>query len=182
MQNIKMRVVAGKYRGRPIYYDLDSKGIRPTKDMVRQGLFNALSFDVKGRVALDLFAGTGALAIEALSRGASFATLVDKNRNALDLIKQNTSYIEEKYEIVNSDFKNFLLKDTTYKYDLIFLDPPYVFDVLEVYKELKSSSLIGEKAIFVLESDKPLNIIEENCKIKTYKYGITYITIIWSNL
>lgn len=177
-----MRVVAGKYARRPIMFDLDSKNIRPTKDMVRQGLFNALGLDVKSRVVLDLFAGTGALGIEALSRGARFVTFVDKNKDALDLIKSNTTYIEEKFEIVSSDYVSFLKQEREEKYDLIFLDPPYIFDVIDIYRTLKNIKFISDTAIFVLESDKPLNLSEENCKIKTYKYGITYVTILWSAL
>lgn len=182
MQNIKMRVVGGKYARRQIVYNSEAKNIRPTKDMVREGLFSALGFDIKGCRVLDLFAGTGALGIEAISRGALSATFVDKSKEALDLIEKNTAYIEEEVITVASDYENFLRKYEGAKFDLVLLDPPYSYDLVDIFSKIIEAKITNNNAIYVLESDKPLSISFEGSKIKTYKYGITYITIIWRSL
>lgn len=181
MQNIKMRVVGGQYSRRHIIYDGD-KDIRPTKDIVRQGIFNALGHDVVGKRVLDLFAGTGALGIEALSRGAEAVTLVDQSSAAIKLIKTNTSYIEKGVDIVRQDYSSFIQRATKQSYDLLFLDPPYHLDVKAILEAVDTAQLLKPSAIVVLESDKPLAFFIESGKIKSYKYGITHVTIWWRNI
>lgn len=182
MQNITMRVVGGKYARRNLTIDVENKDIRPTKDMVRQGVFNALGLHVLGKNVLDLFAGTGALGVEALSRGALSASFVDLSPKALKLIELNTKFVEEPVEIVRLNYQSFIANEPKNKFDLIFLDPPYHLDVLAILEEILKASIIGRNAIIVLESDKPLAISSELGKIRTYKYGITHVTIIWRNL
>lgn len=182
MQNIKMRVVGGKYIRRPISYDLDNKLIRPTKDIVRQGIFNALRNDIKGKAVLDLFAGTGALGIEALSQGAKSATFVDSLVSAQKIIRSNTSYIEESLQIIDQDYKTFLQNCNSDCYDVIFLDPPYHLDVISILDEVIKTDILCAGGIIVIESDKALTIVLENSRIRTYKYGITHVTIIWRTI
>lgn len=179
MQTVTMRVVAGKYSRRPIQIDVDNKDIRPTKDMVRQGVFNALSYDVENRVVLDLFSGTGALGIEALSRGAKTATFIDQSKNAIQLIKTNTSFVEEPVEVMQMNYQTFLQSSKKDYFDLIFLDPPYHLDIHLVLDQLLTSGVVKTDAIIVLETDKPLSLVLDKSRIRTYKYGITHITIIW---
>lgn len=182
MQNLTMRVVGGKYIRRQIQFDPNNTGTRPTKDMVRQGIFNALGETVKDRIALDLFSGTGALGIEAISRGARTATFVDQARNAIQLIQTNTQFLEEPYEIVQLDYKRFLANAKKSSFDLVLLDPPYLLDIEAILTEVLTSGILKDDAILVLESNKPLSITLEHSKIRTYKYGITYVAIIWRTL
>ena len=177
-----MRVVGGKYIRRPISYDIDNKLIRPTKDVVRQGIFNALRNDIKDKTILDLFAGTGALGIEALSQGAKSATFVDSLLNAQKTIRSNTSYIEESFQIKDLDYKSFLQNCNSDCYDIIFLDPPYHLDVISILDEVIKADILCRDGIIVLESDKALTITLENSRIRTYKYGITHVTIIWRTI
>lgn len=179
MQTLTMRVVAGKYSRRPLQIDVDNKDIRPTKDMVRQGVFNALSFDVKHRVVLDLFSGTGALGIEALSRGAHAATFIDQSKHAIQLIKTNTTFVEEPIEVMQMNYQTFLESSPKNRFDLVFLDPPYHLDILIILDQVLASGILKEEAILVLETDKPLSLVLDKSRIRTYKYGITHITIIW---
>lgn len=182
MQNIKMRVTGGKYVRRNITYSLDLKDIRPSKDITRQGLFNALRGDLKDKTILDLFAGTGALGIEALSRGAKEATFVDLSRKAVELIKANTSYVEENINVLMLDYKSFLSTCRPQSYEVLFLDPPYHLDAVKILNEVIDAQIMVKNAIIIVETDKPLALTMENAKIKTYKYGITHVTIIWRTL
>ena len=182
MQNIKMRVTGGKYVRRNINYSLDLKDIRPSKDIARQGLFNALGGDLKDKTILDLFAGTGALGIEALSRGAKEATFVDLSKRAVELIKANTIYVEEKINVLMLDYKSFLTTCRPQSYEVLFLDPPYHLDVVKIFNDVSDAQIMAKNAIIIIETDKALTLDIENAKIRSYKYGITHITIIWRTL
>ena len=126
-----MRVISGRVRGRrlktPENYD-----IRPTTDNVKESLFNIIQFDIEGRRVLDLFAGTGQLGIECLSRGAESAVFVDRRKDAASLIRENlkTTELSHRAKVVNGDSMEYL-KGVREKFDLIFLDPPYAEDLLE---------------------------------------------------
>ena len=118
-----MRVISGKYKGRKLN-GFTLGGTRPTMDRVKESLFAMINPYLKGSVCLDLFAGTGALGIEAVSNGASSITFVDNSPSAIKVLKENTRQIEEEVDIVFSDYKKYL-KTTSKKFDIIFLDPPY---------------------------------------------------------
>ena len=126
-----MRVITGTARGVPLKAP---KGMdtRPTMDQVKEGIFSAIQFEVEGRTALDLFAGSGQLGIEALSRGAQRAVFVDRRTDAVKLIRENLALtrLEEGAKVVCGDSMAYLnaLRE---KFDLIFLDPPYADDLLE---------------------------------------------------
>lgn len=182
MQNLAMHIVAGKYYRRPIVYNPDNHEIRPTKAIVRQGLFNAIGYQIIDANVLDLFAGTGALGVEALSRGAKSATFVDLSPKAIAFIKANTSFVEEDYKIIPQNYLAFLSSCPKSTYDVLFLDPPYHLDNVEILQQLMKAEIMKEKAIIVLETDKPLILTLDNSKIKTYKYGLTHLTIIWRNI
>ena len=117
-----MRVITGSARGRrlktPETYD-----IRPTTDNVKEALFNILQFDVEGRRVLDLFAGTGQLGIEALSRGAKSAVFVDADRDAVRIVRENLKLCGLSAEVRQQDALSLLRQGGVY--DLIFVDPPY---------------------------------------------------------
>ena len=125
-----MRVITGKYKGRSLV--APQNVARPTLDRMKETLFNILSGKLNGACVLDLFAGSGQLAIECLSRGASRAILCDNSRDALTAIKSNFDKIGEKPEIQFCDFRDCLLRIDV-KLDVIFVDPPYKSDF---YKEV----------------------------------------------
>ena len=133
-----MRVITGSARGRklsePKNYD-----IRPTTDNVKESIFNIIQFDVEGRRVLDLFAGTGQLGIEALSRGAKSAVFVDKSSEAIALVKQNLKACNLEANVVREDSLSYLERGG--KFDLIFIDPPYD---TELVNEASVQPLTGE--------------------------------------
>ena len=119
-----MRIISGAARGRklkePAGFD-----VRPTSDMIKESVFNIIQFDIEGRRALDLFAGTGQMGIEALSRGARSCVFVDSSPAAIKLIYKNLDLcgLSDKASVFTRDAIKYL--DSDEKYDLIFLDPPY---------------------------------------------------------
>ena len=136
-----MRIIAGTARGRKIEAP-EGKNTRPTLDRVRENLFNILQMKIRGSRVLDLFAGSGALSIEALSRGAESATLVDSDRNANRIQKKNLESLgfAGQAEVMLRDWKQAaaeLIRDGR-QYDLVFLDPPYrMTDLRDVFTTLE---------------------------------------------
>ncbi|HET9248999.1 MAG TPA: RsmD family RNA methyltransferase [Actinomycetota bacterium] len=120
-------MIAGSAKG--VRLGAVPRGVRPVSDMAREGLFSSLGADVPGARILDLYAGTGAVAIEALSRGAERATLVERDRSALAAIRENLARarVAERAEVVASDVLPFLTRDDKplERFDLVFADPPY---------------------------------------------------------
>lgn len=145
-----MRIISGKYRGR-VLKSPKSDNIRPTGDKVKQGLFTKLQFFVQDTVVLDLFCGSGALGIEAISRGAKKVYFVDKDKRSIMLTKENLKGIEENYEIMNCNSLT-ALQRINEKFDLILVDPPYASGVYEsVLTEIYERKLLNEEGIIVLE-------------------------------
>ena len=177
-----MRIVGGKYRHRLIIYPDDATHTRPTKDRVREAIFSAIG-DITNYNVLDLYAGSGAMGIEALSRGASHCVFVDNSVIAIKTIKENVTNLKipnDEYEIIkNRDLVALdLLKQ---KFDLIILDPPYEEGQYEMIVDLlKQKDLLSENAIIVMEANRP--IILENIdykKNKEYHYGEIMVFIYW---
>ena len=182
-----MRIVAGKYRHLQIEQP-DTLDTRPTMDKVREAIFSALGDKVVGAKCLDLFAGSGAMGLEALSRGAENCIFVDSSKIAYDCIKRNISKlrISEPTEVHLMDAREYLktLKEGQ-KVDILFLDPPY--KDMPIYCEMVTYlyhyNYLSEDAIIVAESDNenlldPLEIIEHFAGFKKYKYGKTYVYIV----
>ena len=150
-----MRIIAGTARGRKIEAP-EGRNTRPTLDRVRENLFNILQTDIRDSRVLDLFAGSGALSIEALSRGAESATLVDSDRNAIRTEKKNleTLGFSGRAEVLLCDWKKAAaeLARRGYRYDIVFLDPPYrMTDLREVFTALKG--LLTDDGLVVLEHE-----------------------------
>ena len=122
-----MRIVGGLYRGRTLF-TFEGQDIRPTPDKVRESIFNIIQHRVYGSSFLDVFSGTGAMGIEALSRGAKSVVLNDKDRQSIKLINKNVEKIgaKEGVKVTNLDGVQ-LLSSSLEKYDIIYLDPPYKF-------------------------------------------------------
>ena len=175
-----MRVISGEYRGKKLY-TLEGMNTRPTLDRVKEALFNIIQFKVPDANVLDLFAGSGSLGIETLSRGANYVVFCDHYYEAIKIIKKNiesTKYIE-KSTILNKDYIVALkhISNLNKKFDIVFLDPPYKSEFgIKAIEELIKLDLIAEDGIIVLETDDEdkKKEIEENKKIKIFderKYG-----------
>ncbi len=152
-----MRVISGTYRGRKII-EVDPGITRPTTDKNKEMIFNILGQYFNGGVALDLFAGSGALGIEALSRGIEFCHFVDINHFAVRIIHENlkTLKIESRSATVTQcEASQFLYRYSGRKFDLIFLDPPYALDVIpEILKRVDEGKLLAPEGVIVCETDR----------------------------
>ena len=170
-----MRVITGLAKGRRLE-ELPGLDTRPTTSRVKEGLFSAIQFDIEGRRVLDLFAGTGQLGIEALSRGACFCDFVDSAPAALNIVRRNvrTCGFEDRCACHGKDFAAFLSRAGE-KYGLIFLDPPYASGELERALELIAEiDIVVENGIIVCESpaDHPLpDLPDPYEKGRDYRYG-----------
>ncbi len=126
-----MRVITGSARGRRLV-TLEGESVRPTADRVKEAMFSAIQFEIEGRSVLDLFAGSGQLAVEALSRGAAKAVLVDAAKASLAVAEKNltSTGLRDRARLVNSDFAAYL-SSCRERFDLVFLDPPYHTGLLQ---------------------------------------------------
>lgn len=170
-----MRIISGNYRGRKLD-TIEGDDTRPTTDRVKESIFNLIQFEVADAVVLDLFAGSGALGIEALSRGAKFVTLNDCNKKAVSVIEKNLIGIKGDYEVKNLLYKDFLDRNSN-SYSLIFLDPPYKMAIEDELLTLFLRGTLRTDGKVVYESDRPLGDVEGYEKIKEKKYGNTYVTV-----
>lgn len=179
-----MRIIGGQFRSRNIIYPENENKVRPTKDRVREAVFSILQYEVVDKDILDCFAGSGAYGLESISRGAKGCVFIDCYDDSIRCIKENIKNLKiTNATILNSDYNLALkqLADQNTKFDLIFLDPPYKFDVYnQIIDYLLENNMLKENAIFVLESDHVLNLDEFNdiFRIKHYKYGKNFIAIL----
>ena len=149
-----MRIVGGKYRSRTL---LAPKGTetRPTLDQVREALFNILQGRVAGTDVLDLYGGSGALALEAVSRGAAGAVICDQSRDAVSVIRKNVESLACQEQVTVLQMKDTLalarLESEGRSFDLIFLDPPYCLDMAETIARIAAGGLLRENGRIVWE-------------------------------
>lgn len=175
-----MRVISGSRKGAKLITRED-EAVRPTTDRVKESMFNLIMEYLPCENVLDLFAGSGALSIEALSRGAKKAVCVDADKVSMDIVKKNY----EKLRL--SDSADFLLCDAfaflgkcTDEFDIIFLDPPYNKGfIAPVMESIKKQSLLSDNGIIVLESDSTDALSEFSgfLLLKQRKYGRTLVTV-----
>lgn len=178
-----MKVISGRYKGRNILgYDID--GTRPTMDRVKESLFAMIQDYISDSVVLDLFSGSGNLGIEALSQGAKYAYLVDKNYKACSVMKQNLRNIGiDEAEVLSMDFKQAMkyLYEKGIQVDILFLDPPYKTNYIEEsIATLEKYPILRENGIIVCENESLDKIIYPKtftC-IKDKKYGDKYVVIL----
>lgn len=175
-----MRVITGTMRGRKLKEPI-GMDIRPTTDMVKQAVFNIVQFDIEGRRVLDLFAGTGQMGIECLSRGADSCVFVDASKEGVALVRQNLSLCKAQAEVVGSDAISYLSRCRKHSFDLILLDPPYETDLLAAaLDKIVAFDILSEGGIIVCESrpDKELPELESPYFLrKTYRYGQVKLTV-----
>ncbi len=174
-----MRVITGTAKGRRLI-TLEGEDIRPTADKVKGAIFNSIQFDIEGRKVLDLFAGSGQLGIEALSRGAEKAVFIDLSRNAIRVVNENLEHcqLKDKAAVFNGDSLSFL-KTTREKFDIIFIDPPYNKQLTAKALPL-ALSVLNDGGIIVCETahDEELpESIGSYTAVKSDKYSKTRLTI-----
>ena len=177
-----LKITGGIYRSRMI--DLPEIGTVPTKERVREALMSALCNDIPDAAVLDLFAGSGALGIETLSRGASSCSFVDLSPKACAILRQSLKTLkEERGEVIQGDYRTALKRFEEEKkvFDIVFLDPPYA-DLpfyLDAVETLKGKGLLSSRAAVVLEFEGELPyefpFFE---KQKRYNYGRTHVLIL----
>lgn len=173
-----MRIITGSKRGKKLTA-LEGMQVRPTTDKVKESLFNILQFSIEGRRFLDLFAGSGQIGLEALSRGAARSVFVDSFRDSVRVVEQNirATGFEDRAQVVHSDYAVFL-RGTAERFDIAFLDPPYLTGLLE-----KALPLVAERmnpgGIIVCEHPREEELPEwagEFRKKKAYRYGRISLT------
>ena len=150
-----MRVIAGKARRLPLK-TVKGMDTRPTTDRIKETLFNMIQNEVPGCRFLDLFAGSGAIGIEALSRGAAKAVFVEKDRAALKVIRENLrfTHLEERAEVICQDAVRAVSSMTPDEpFDVVFMDPPYGHSLEQrVLEAMKGSSVIGAETLIIIEA------------------------------
>ena len=174
-----LRIIAGKYRHLKIEAP-DTDNTRPTTDRVREALMSALGTKLDNAIVLDLFAGSGALGLESLSRGASMVYFIDKAPLAIKTIKKNLFNLKEnnaKVLLLSYEKALSYLKDEGIKFDIVYLDPPY--KMKEVYEKVRNllldNDLLNEGAVIVEEANERFN--GDYGVSKDYKYGTVHIRI-----
>ena len=182
-----MRVISGTARGTKLN-SIDSINTRPTLDRVKESLFNIVQEKMEDSIVLDLFAGSGAIGIECISRGAKKAYFCEKSPDATKMIKQNLekTRFADKSEILMQDYKKALSEyhKRGIKFDLIFLDPPYEADIaVEAVKQIISLSLLQEEGIIIIETDEKERELKEleKLQVEVYdlrKYGRVYLVFL----
>lgn len=174
-----MRVISGSARGAKLY-SLEGNTTRPTLDRVKEALFNIIQNEIKDSEVLDLFSGSGALAIEALSRGAKFAILCDQSQEAINMIRKNLekTHLKEKANVIKDDYQKALnLFQNKYQFDLIFIDPPYAGGMVKIaIDKIMKLDLLKENGQIIIETDEEERILKEikETDINVYdlrKYG-----------
>ena len=176
-----MKIVSGIYGGRPLK-TLEGKTTRPTSDKVRGAIFNMIGPYFEGGRVLDLYAGSGGLSIEAVSRGMSSAVLVERDRKAQAVVAENIQMTKEvgKFQLFKIDAER-ELEQVSGEFDLIFLDPPYAKEqIVADIEKMAERELFAENVMVVCETDKSVELPEEIACLGIWKekiYGISKVTV-----
>ena len=186
-----MRIISGKFRGRKLI-KFNKETIKPTKDKTRESIFNIIisyfnfenknNLPLQGLNVLDIFAGTGALGLEAISRGAKNVTFIEKSRDNLRVLYKNVDHlkINEKVTIIKRSIKN--VKKINEKFDIIFIDPPYQMDLIfkKTLKKITDFKILKKETLIILEHSRKKKIIVPKIFeiIKEKDYGNSSLTLI----
>ena len=178
----QLRIIGGEWKRRQLAF-ASIEGLRPTPDRVRETLFNWLMWDVQNAKVLDLCSGSGALAFEALSRGAAHVVMIEPNRTQAQFLQQNLELLrvnKSKAQLKVSTAQHALatIKD---QFDLVFLDPPYAKEeIVKNITDLEEAGLLSEDVMIVCETDKSVDLPEEISNFGIWKqktYGISKVTV-----
>ena len=185
-----MRIIAGIARSIKLE-SLDGDETRPTLGRVKENFFNAVNFELEGARVLDLFAGSGQLGLEALSRGASECVFVDNNAECVEIIRKNAqkAKLYDKCNILRADYSEYLSsvrkRRDFKKFDIVFLDPPYNLSariIKETVKRLTRQGFINDGGMIICESESELELDAETAesvvKTRVYKYGRVIISVL----
>lgn len=173
-----MRVISGKARGTSLY-SLEGNHTRPTTDRVKESMFSIINFNIPGGTVLDLFSGSGALGIEAISRGAEKCYFVENSKQAADIVRKNIEKTNSSENAVLRimDFKTFL-NSVDEKFDIILLDPPYNRKMCdEAMKIIYEKNLLNDDGVIMCETEYGEVITTDFTKKKDYKYGKTMLSV-----
>ena len=182
-----MRIITGRARGIQLV-TLEGDMTRPTSERAKMAIFSSLQFELEGRRVLDLFAGSGQMGLEAVSRGAAHAVLVDQSKDAVKVIQKNAekTRLSEDCTIICSDFAEFLRQRRGKEpFDMVFIDPPYAMRACKAAVEaLLENRLLKPHGIIVLESAEPdplgvgTPLAEKFETVKSARYGAAYVNIL----
>lgn len=187
-----MKILGGKYKGRNIYMPA---GVRPTQNLTRKAVFDIVGHDLEGLAILELFAGSGAVGLEALSLGAAKAVFVEKEQLAVDTIQENLTILgigqggrnDAQAEVLQGDAMAAIKQMAAggKKFDLIFMDPPYQRDMAKkALKTLEAYDILQPNCIVIIEHSQGESIPKEHQRlscIKQRKYGKSFLTILRAN-
>lgn len=168
-----MRIISGISRGTKLY-TLEGKNTRPTLDRVKEPLFSIIQNYIRDSKVLDLFAGSGALGLEALSRGAQKAVLCDNSFEAIKIIKKNIekTHLESKTQVLCMDYKK-CISNVNEKFDIIFIDPPYELDIaIKSVEKILEKDILSKGGLIVIETDDETREVQ---KIKKLNYNIEIV-------
>ena len=173
-----MRIISGSARGTKLY-TLDGIKTRPTLDRVKESVFNIIQNEVLDSVFLDLFAGSGAIGLEAASRGAKIVYMCEKSTDAIKIIRKNIekTHLEEKIVLYGEDYEKMLINRLNERLDIIYIDPPYKTDfIMRAIEILKKEKLLKLSTIIIIETDreevlKKVENIENILIVDIRKYG-----------
>lgn len=176
-----MRVITGTAKGIRLK-TAEGMDVRPTTDRVKEGLFSSIQFEISGTRVLDLFAGSGQLGIEALSRGAAQAVFVDCAESSLKIVRENLrkTHLEDRALVQKMEAEQFIRRCSDKSFDFIFLDPPYHKGILHKILPLLGPKLRKNGKI-ICEHEKELKISEEICNLRLqnhFIYGKIVITVL----
>jgi 16S rRNA (guanine966-N2)-methyltransferase len=177
-----MRIIAGRFKGR-VLKSFEASHIRPTTDRVKETLFNILQGNIEGGRILDLFAGTGNLSIEALSRGASVVESVEKHPASIKIIFDNLTMIkiEKEIKVHKEDVFSFIKKYDGEPFDVIFIDPPFTEQLADsVMTEIEKSKVFHPGTVFAIESAKKEKLVGEYGRLEaidTRLFGDKVLTL-----
>lgn len=177
-----MRIITGKARGKQLK-TLPGDATRPTSERVKGAIFSSIQFELEGRRVLDLFAGSGQMGLEALSRGAASVTFADASPEAMAIVKENTKscgfFDDCRYLI--SDYRNVIRKAGDAQYDLIFIDPPYAMKAAwDAVSRILEAGLAAPGAIIVTEAGEEMPSEELPTGLvlrKSARYSLSYVSI-----
>ncbi len=180
-----LRIIAGRFRSR-LLQTPDSPETQPTKDRVKEAIFSSLGLGIVDKDGLDLFAGSGSLGFEALSRGCASMVFNDRLKAAFQVLEANVKAlkVEVQTTLLNLAYSRCLEKLSQEKrtFDFIFLDPPYAKGLSEsAYQNIVSLGLLKENGILIVEDSVPitwLNTVDYQ-RLKHYEYGMTHVAILW---
>ena len=181
-----MRIITGSAKGIRLK-TLEGDATRPTSERVKEAIFSMLQMDIEGREVLDMFAGSGQMALEALSRGAYSAVLLDRSPAAIKIITENAekTKLSGSCDIKKEDYNDYIKKNRGKRFDIVFIDPPYASGFyIPALTALLRYDMLKETSIIVCESGAPAvfsELSEKYSTIKQVKYGNVFVTLLTPN-